>query len=168
MRIVCLLPRQAFPALGKLLIGLAFALNAALAWAQGANFSTTVGMAALCVDDVEPGFLYNTLRKIKPPSRHEQGAYWFAIAEPLFTAPVSEVFVSDGSSRHVFVGVVSPLAPAQLAEAIAAGAPAGGTFKRDNPADRYSPYTSAAGAQIVFFNKKSKLFCRRDRGRLLD
>ena len=97
MRLACLSPRRAFPALVKLLIGLMFSLSAALAWAQGINFSTTVGMAALCLDDLEPGFLYNTLRKLKAPSRHEQGAYWFTIAEPLFTAPVSEVFVSDGA-----------------------------------------------------------------------
>ena len=51
---------------------------------------------------------------------------------------------------------------------IAASAPAGGNFKRVDPANRYSPYTSAAGAQIVFFGKKSKLFCRRDRVRLRD
>lgn len=168
MRLACLSPHRAFPALVKPLIGLVFSLGVALAGAQGANFTTTVGMAALCLDDVEPGFLYNTLRKLKAPSRHEQGAYWFTIAEPLFTAPVSEAFVSDGSSRHLFVGIVSPLAPAQLAEAIAASAPAGGNFKRVDLADRYSPYTSSAGAQIVFFGKKSKLFCRRDRVRLRD
>lgn len=164
-RFAALLPRRASAAL---VLGLACWLGAAPACAQGANFSTRVGLAVLCVDDVEPGFLYNALRKTKAPSRREQGAYWFAIAEPLFGVPVTEVFVSDGSSRHNFVGVVSSLAPEQLAEAIASGAPAAGTFKRVNPADKFSPYRSAAGAQIVFHGKKSKLFCRRDRGRLLD
>jgi hypothetical protein len=138
------------------------------AWAQLSTFSTTVGMAVLCLSVAEPGYFYNYLSQIKPPVRRENGAFWFKSSDQLFGASLSEVFVSDGSTAHVFIGVVSPLPPDQLAEALAAGAPAGGNFKKRDPADKYSTWVSSFGAEIAFQGKNSKLFCRRDRIRLLD
>ena len=79
-----------------------------------------------------------------------------------------EVFVSDGSSPHSFVGAVSSLPPDQLAEAMATGAPAGGNFKKTNPRDKYSSFVSLAGSEIVFQGKNGKIYCRRDRARLSD
>ena len=102
----------------KNLLGILLFVNATFAMAQDLTFTTTVGMAVLCIDDVEPGFFYNYMTKIKPHSRREQGAYWFKSSEQLFGAPVTEVFVSDGSSRHSFIGIVSSLPPDQLAEAV--------------------------------------------------
>jgi len=138
------------------------------ALAQGSTFSITLGMAALCLDDVEPGYFYNYMSKTSRPFKRENGAYWFKTTEPLFGAPITEVFVSDGSSQHIFVGVVSSLPPDKLAEALATGAPAGGNFKKTNPADKNSTFFSLAGSEIVFQGKNGKLFCRRDRIRLAD
>lgn len=117
----------------------------------------------LCLGDVEPGFFVNYLSNVKPAYKREQGAYWFKVAGEFFGAPISEVFVSDGSSRHSFVGMVSSLAPVELAAAIAEGAPAGGSFRSINPADKYSMLVSPAGSQIVYQGKKGKIYCRRDR-----
>ncbi len=139
-----------------------------LACAQLSTFSTTVGMAVLCLSDIEPGFFYNYLSQIKPPARREHGAFWFKTSEQLFGAPLSEVFVSDGSTPHFFVGVVSVLPPDRLAETVAAAAPAGGNFKKRNPADKNSTLVSSSGAEIAFQGKNGKLFCRRDRVRMLD
>jgi len=151
----------------KFIVGVLLFVNG-VAWAQLSTFSTTVGMVVLCLDDVEPGYFYNYMSQIKPPARREHGAFWFKTSEQLFGAPLSEVFVSDGSTPHSFVGVVSSLPPDQLAEAVAAAAPAGGTFKKRNPADKYSTYLSASGAEIAYQGKNGKLFCRRDRVRVLD
>ena len=151
----------------KHLLGVLLFVSAA-AWAQLSTFSTTVGMAVLCLSDIEPGYFYNYLSQIKPPARREHGAFWFKSSDQLFGAPLSEVFVSDGSTRHSFVGIVSPLPPDQLAEAVAAAAPAGGNFKKRNPADKYSTLVSSSGAEIAFHGKNAKLFCRRDRMRMLD
>lgn len=151
----------------KHLLGVLLCVNG-LAWAQQSTFSTTVGMAVLCLGDVEPGFFYNYMSQIKPPARREHGAFWFKTSEQLFGAPLSEVFVSDGSTRHSFVGVVSSLPPDQLAEKVATAAPAGGRFKKRNPHDKYSSFISASGAEIAFQGKNGKLFCRRDRVRVLD
>lgn len=148
-------------------LGVLFCVSG-MAWAQLSTFSTTVGMAVLCLSDVEPGFFYNYMRQIKPPTRREQGAFWFKTNEQLFGAPLSEVFVSDGSTQHSFVGVVSSLPPEQLAQTVAAAAPAGGGFKKRNPADKYSAYVSSSGAEIAFQGKNGKLFCRRDRVRNVD
>lgn len=139
-----------------------------LAWAQNSTFSTTIGTAVLCFDDVEPGFLYNYMSRSKRSYKRELGAYWFKTSERLFGAPVTEVFVSDGSSRHAFVGVISSLPPDQLAEALAAAAPAVGRFRKLNPADKYSPLISSAGSEIVYQGKSAKIFCRHDRIRLFD
>jgi hypothetical protein len=157
------LPGRLFqPILGKLL-GVMVLGNVGFALAQDSTFSTTVGMAVLCLDDVEPGFFFNYLNNVKPPYKREQGAYWFKVTGAFFGAPVSEVFVSDGSSRYSFVGMVSSLAPVELAAAIAVGAPAGGNFRSSDPADKYSIFVSPAGSQIVYQGKKGKIFCRRDR-----
>lgn len=155
------------PMLGKLL-GILFLVNVGFAPAQDSTFSTTVGMAILCLDDVEPGFFFNHLSNVKPAYKRELGAYWFKVAGDFFGAPVSEVFVSDGSSRHSFVGMVSSLGPVELAAAIALGAPAGGNFRSTDPADKYSILVSPAGSQIVYQGKKGKIFCRRDRIRQQD
>ena len=152
----------------NIFLGIIFLTTASFAFAQGSTFSMTVGMAVLCIDDVEPGFLYNYMSKINRLTSHEHGAYWFKTSEQFFGVPVTEVFVSDGSSRYSFVGIVSSLPPDQLAGAVAAAAPAGGGFKKLNPADKYSTFISAAGSEIVFQGKSAKMFCRRDRISLLD
>ena len=150
------------------LLGLLCGLFSTCALAQGATFSITVGMAVLCLDDVEPGFFYNYMNKTSRPFKREKGAYWFKTTEPLFGAPLTEVFVSDGSSPHSFVGAVSSLPPDQLAEAMATGAPAGGNFKKTEPRNKYSSLMSLAGSEIVFQGKNGKIYCRRDRARLSD
>jgi len=131
---------------------------------QGSTFSSTVGGAVLCLDDVEPGFFVNYMNAIKPSYKQEEGAYWYKSSEQLFGAPVTEVFVSDGSSAFRFVGVISSLPPEQLAAAITAAAPAGVVFKKLNPKDKYSNFVSPLGAVIAFYQgKKSKMYCSRDR-----
>lgn len=134
---------------------------------QNTTFSVTVGSAVLCLDDVEPGYFYNYMSKLGRVNRREQGAYWFKTGEQLYGAQLREVFVSDGSSAHSFVGVVASVPPPQLIEALAQ-APSGGKFTQTDPKDKYSAYVSPEGAQIVFQGRNAKLFCRRDRVRRND
>lgn len=141
------------------IIGLAIATSA---WSQDSTFSTTLGTAILCLDDLAPGYFYNAMRQRQRPDKTEHGAYWFKTTEQLFGAPLTEVFISDGSSRHVFVGAVSSLSPAELAAAISAAAPAGGGFKRLSRTDRYPVFVSPSGSEIAYHGKKGKIFCRRD------
>lgn len=141
------------------IIGLAIAVGAG---SQGSTFSTTFGTAVLCLDDLAPAYFYDTMRQRHPPYKTEHGAYWFKTAEQLFGAPLTEVFISDGSSRHDFVGAVSTLSPAELAAVISAAAPAGGGFKRLSRTDRYSVFVSPTGSEIAYHGNKGKIFCRRD------
>lgn len=145
---------KAWPAILGLLISTG-------AWPQDSTLPTSLGMAILCLDDVEPGYFYNAMRR--RPYKTEDGAYWFKTSAQLFGAPVTEVFVSDGSSRHAFVGAISSLSPAELAAVVSAGAPAGGGFKRVSRTDRYAPFVSPTGSEIVYQGNKGKIFCRRDR-----
>jgi hypothetical protein len=140
-----------------------FGLCGSPAMAQGSSFSMTVGTAVLCLDDLDPGFLYNYMAQLKPSYKREEGAYWFKTATDMFGVPVTEVFISDGSSEHNFVGVLSSLPPDQIVEAIGNGAPTGGVFIKDNPADKYSTYSSAGGSVVAFQGKNGKVYCRRDR-----
>jgi len=155
--------RPNFSSMRNKLLGVLFCMHGVFAWAQDSTFSTTVGMAVLCLDDVEPGFFYNYMSNIKRAYKREQGAYWFKTPGQLFGAPVTEVFVSDGSSPYLFVGIVSSLPPVELAAAVAASAPAGGSFKSVNPADKFASFISPAGSEIVYQGKNGKMFCRRDR-----
>ncbi len=139
------------------------ALVAPGAMAQGTTFATTVGTAVLCLDDVEPGFFRNYMTAIKPAYKKEQGAYWFKASADMFGATVTEVFVSDETSAYRFVGVLTSLSPDQLAETVNKAAIAGVAFKKDNPKDRYSTYTSPTGSIIAFQGKNGKMYCRRDR-----
>lgn len=145
------------------LIGL---LLSTAVWSQDATFSTTLGMAVLCLDDLSPGYFYDYMRRKQRPYKTEQGAYWFRTAERLFGAPITEVFISDGSSRYAFVGAVSSLSPSELAEVVSAGAPAGGGFSRLSRTDRYSIFVSPAGAQIAYQGNRGKIFCRQYRALL--
>ncbi len=160
--------RTDFWSMRNKLLGVLFCVNGVFAWAQDSTFSTTVGMAVLCIDDVEPGFFYNYMSNIKRAYKREQGANWFKTPGQLFGASVTEVFVSDGSSPYSFVGIVSSLPPVELAAAVAASAPAGGSFKSVNPADKFASFSSPAGSAIVYQGKNGKMFCRRDRIRLSD
>ena len=150
--------------LGAALICLSSLTNAQ----QNSTFSVTVGSAVLCLDDVEPGYFYNYMSKLGRVSRREQGAYWFKTGEQLYGAQLREVFVSDGSSPHSFVGVVASVPPPQLIEALALAPSGGSKFAQTNPKDKYSAYVSPEGAQIVFQGRNAKLFCRRDRIRRND
>jgi hypothetical protein len=132
---------------------------------QSSNFSVTIGTAVLCLDDIEPGYFFNYLRKTKPPVRHEQGAYWFSTQESFFGIPLKEVFLSDGSSEYTFVGLVTSLTPQQLVDALSESAPAGGRFRKREPENKYSVFVSPAGSVIAFQGKFAKIFCRRDKVR---
>lgn len=132
-------------------------------WPDDSTFSATFGPAILCLDDLEPGYFYNYLRQRQRPYKIEQGAYWFKTSDQLFGAPLTEVFVSDDSSRYAFVGAVSTLSPSELAATVSAAAPAGGSFKRLSRTDRYSIYASPIGSVIAYQGNKGKIFCYRDR-----
>lgn len=134
---------------------------AAGACSQEAPLPATLGNAILCLDDLAPGYFYNAMGQ--HPYKIENGAYWFKTSAQLLGVPLTEVFISDGSSRYDFVGAVSSLSPVELAEAVSANVPAGGSFQRLNRTDRYSIFVSRIGSEIAYHGKKGKIFCRRDR-----
>ena len=147
----------------KFLSGLLLALVSACALAQASTFGTTIGTAILCLDDLQPAYFYRYMTETKRSYKHDQGAYWFKASADLFGVTVTEVFVSDGSSRDVFVGALTSLPPDQVADTLNQQALAGAGFKKDNPKDRYSGSTSRSGSVSVFQGRNGKIFCRRDR-----
>ncbi|HJV92511.1 MAG TPA: hypothetical protein VJ572_03495, partial [Azonexus sp.] len=61
------------------------------AWSQDSTFSTSFGTAVLCLDDLAPGYFYDTMRQHQRPYKTDDGAYWFKTTEQLFGAPLTEV-----------------------------------------------------------------------------
>lgn len=136
-------------------------LSAAAFAQQPSTFSVTIGHPALCLSQIEPGTLYNYLRQhFGEPVRKEQGAYWFQVTAQLWEVPISEVFVTDRSSDHVFVGVVATVPPQALADAILRSSRTGVVFEKVWPDWEFSPLRAASGAQIMFQGQFGKLFCR--------
>ncbi|MDR1275501.1 MAG: hypothetical protein LBL72_03845 [Candidatus Accumulibacter sp.] len=151
--------------IAKLLGAVLFFLGSCAFAQQSSTFSVTIGTAVLCLDDIDPGYFFNYLNKIKPPARHSEGAYWFATKESFFGVPLKEVFVSDGSSEYTFIGLVTTLTPQQLVDALIESAPAGGRFRKREPRNKYSVFISPAGSIIAYQGKFAKIFCRRDKVR---
>lgn len=72
------MPGRLFQPMLRKCLGILFLANVGFASAQDSTFPTTVGMAVLCLGDVEPGFFFNYLSNAKPAYKREQGAYLFA------------------------------------------------------------------------------------------
>jgi len=66
--------------------------------------------------------------------------------------------VSDDTSELVFVGAVTESTPDKLEEAIRAAV---GTRHRPQDASAFPVRESAPGSQIVYFNRKSKIYCAK-------
>ena len=127
---------------------------------QPSTFDTVIGHALLCLDELEPVYFFQYLSaNFGAPYQHQGGAWWFRTPNTkLWGVPVSQVMVSDGHGRLLFVAATVDVAPDELAQAIT-----------NNAGIRYQPDVgafpkreSATGSVIVYAQenaKRSKLYC---------
>lgn len=129
-------------------------------FAAPSTFSTTIGPALLCLDQIDPLYFWSYLnRYFGPPYKKEGGAYWFKTPTTLWGAPVSDVLVSDGSGRVLFLAAAfSNTKPDALSSAIYGMTGIG--YTKSVPA-RYSPLSSSMGSNIVYFGQTSKVYCAK-------
>ena len=121
------------------------------------TFSTTIGSALLCIDQIDPFYFWTYLSKFSgPPYKKEGGAYWLKVQTSLWGASISDVMVSDGSDQLMLLAAVANAKPDKLSVAIVASA--GISYTKDNPS-MYSPMMSNMGSKIVFFDQSSKIYC---------
>ena len=123
------------------------------------TFGIVVGQGLLCLSQLDTGFFYNYLQQyFGKPYKHEGNAYWFKTPAQLWGAPVTDVLVSDSDSPVRFLAAVASVKPdvfiTNIADAVQI------SFK---PTNLYpNPVRmSQAGSTIVYFNKKSKIFCAK-------
>ena len=123
------------------------------------TFGTTIGSALLCIDQIDPYYFWSYLNQFfGPPYKKEGGAYWFKVQASLWGTAISDVMVSDGSGRLMFLAAAASEKPDKLSEAIILSTGIG--YTKDNPS-QYSPMMSNMGSKIVFFDQNSKIYCAK-------
>lgn len=138
------------------------ALWPALAAAQivPTTFGTIIGNGLLCRDQTDNSYYYQYLATaFGPPYKHDGGAYWFKTdSANLWGVEVSELIVSDDTSALVFLGAVAEVTPEELETAV-----------RNQTGTQYAKIDSSAfpvreshlGSRLVYFNRKSKIYCAK-------
>lgn len=136
-------------------------------WAQTAGaatpstFGSTVGNTLLCMNQINEQFFYDYFSQaFGKPYKREGGAYWFKADANLWGVPVPEVMVSEAASPWSFVAAVVDVPPEQLDEAVVA------TMGLRHQKMGLAPFPvreAAPGSQIVYFQKKSKIFCAKQK-----
>lgn len=135
------------------------------ALAAPSTFATVIGSAVLCLDRIDPVYHYRYLHDhFADPPKQREGAYWFKSGgAALWGLPVTEIFVSDGSSRFDFVGVVMESMPDKVAEAIAQKQRLGGWSHQALNGSATPVRVAPTGAAVVYFKGKSKVWCAQTR-----
>jgi len=128
--------------------------------AMPSTFSTVVGNALLCLNDVDNKYFYSYLEAaFGAPYKHEGGAFWFKSTDAtLWTAPILDVIVSDDTSPLVFIGAVADTTPELLEPLILT---ASGLRYSKKDATAFPLREAMAGSRIVYFNTRSKVYCAK-------
>lgn len=124
------------------------------------TFDDTVGNAVLCRSHLDNRYFYTYLETYFGKSyKHEGGAYWFKTPDTtLWGTETKEVWVSDDTSEHIFIGALNEAEPDQFAIAIRSGT---GIRFTALDASKYPLRVSGAGSTIAYVDKKSKIYCVR-------
>ena len=130
------------------------------ALAVPSTFSTTIGTALLCLAQIDPFYFWSYLNEFfGPPYKNEGGAFWFKVQTTLWGAPISDVMVSDGSGRVIFLAAAfTNTKPEALSSAIFGDTGIG--YTNSEPI-QYSPMMSNLGSKIIYFKQDAKIFCSK-------
>jgi hypothetical protein len=128
--------------------------------AAPSTFSTTIGSALLCLDQIDPFYFWSYLNEFfGPPYKNEGGAYWFKVQTTLWGAPISDVLVSDGSDQVIFLAAAfTNIKPDALSSAISGSTGIG--YTNSEPI-QFSPMMSNFGSKIIYFKQDSKIYCSK-------
>ncbi|RXZ33848.1 hypothetical protein D9O50_12220 [Oxalobacteraceae bacterium CAVE-383] len=142
------------------LAGMALTAAAPASAVAPSTFGNVIGRGLLCMSQLDASYFYNYLTtSFGPPYKHEGNAYWFKTpAASLWDTPVSEVLISDKDSAEHFVAAVADVTPDVLAGNISDAVKIGfkATSLNPNPVRM-----SQAASTIIYYGKKSKIFCAK-------
>mgnify|MGYP003384836975 CR=1 FL=1 len=153
---------RAIPWFGLLSCLLACALISRNVFALApSTFGTTVGHTLLCLNQLDSYFFYDYFKTaFGKPYKHEGGAYWFKADATLWGAPVTDVLVSDDESHFSFLAAVLDVTPEKLDESVIEAA---GIHHQKLDSSKFPVRQANPGSQIVYFQKKSKIFCAKSK-----
>jgi hypothetical protein len=135
------------------------------ALAVPSHFSSTIGSALLCQDQID-GYYFTDymVENFGQPTKTEGGAYWWKMPSTLFPitlfgAQVDSIFVSQENTTSVFIGAMFVASPDALLKSIRTTT--GISYQvTSNPERWISPMFST----LVYYNKTqtpSKLYCAK-------
>lgn len=129
--------------------------------ATPSTFGNTVGNTLLCLNQLNSSFFYDYFQQaFGKPYKREGGAYWFKADANLWGAPVTDVLVNDEASNFSFIAAVADVTPEQLDEAVGNVM---GIHHQKIEAGQTPTRQAFPGSQIIYFKKKSKIFCAKSK-----
>lgn len=129
--------------------------------AAPSTFSTTVGNTLLCMNQLDSHFFYDYFRDaFGKPYKQEGGAFWFKADAVLWGAPITDVLVSDDPSLFSFIAAVADVPPERLETAVAETM---GIRHQAMDRSKFPVRQALPGSQIIYFQKKSKIFCAKSK-----
>lgn len=142
----------------KLLLLILTILNINFSFAQENMFTQKTWGVLYNLDQLNINNYYDYYKKeLKKPYKQEAGAIWFkANGKTFFSESIEDVFISDNTSNWIFIGIVVLNNPDKVFENIK-NIPGARFWKKDKN-EKYSPYISNAGTEILWFGEnKSKI-----------
>lgn len=77
------------------------------ALAAPGHFSSTIGSALLCQDQIDGYYFTDYMNTyFGKPTKVEGGAYWWKVQSNLFGSEVDSIFVSQETTSSVFIGAI--------------------------------------------------------------
>jgi len=121
------------------------------------SFSVSMWSALSANSTLDVFYYYHYFKKkFGAPYQRKDGAFWFKSSDSFYSLKTEDVFVSDGSSDFIFVGISVSGSPKSTVKAVSFLP--GFNFHKENPNDQYSKYISNSGAEVLWLGAdKSKI-----------
>lgn len=128
------------------------------AFAAPDHFSSTIGSALLCQDQIDSFFFTDYMTSyFGKPSKVEGGAYWWKVSSNLFGAKLDSIFVSKEDIDSVFIGAIFVDAPDALRQKIQDAT--GVTYQATKNTEQWSSPSFSVILKYNSLETPSKLFC---------
>jgi hypothetical protein len=122
------------------------------------HFSSTIGSALLCQDQIDSFFFTDYMNTyFGKPNKVEGGAYWWKVSSNLYGAKLDSIFVSKEDTSSVFIGAIFVDLPAALRQKIQDTT--GVTYNATTNPEQWSSPSFSVMLKYNSIETPSKLFC---------
>jgi hypothetical protein len=128
------------------------------ALAGPSHFSSTIGSALLCQDQIDSFFLTDYMTTyFGQPNKVEGGAYWWKVSGILYGSKLDSIFVSQENTSSVFIGALFVDVPDTLRQNIQDAT--GVTYKATTNLEQWNSPSFSVILKYYSLETPSKLFC---------